>query len=83
VITDVMLRIIATLIDWLFAVLPAWSVSLPAGVTTAVRFVLSYDAYLPVSETLLVISLTVGCIMAVQGVKWTIKVIDWVADVIP
>jgi hypothetical protein len=83
VITDAMLKIIATLIDWILGLLPPWQVSLPAGVTTALRFVLSYDAYLPVTETLTVVSLFVGCVMAVQGFKWSVKVVDYIADVIP
>jgi hypothetical protein len=82
-ITDALLTILNGLLDWLLTLRPEWTMELPAGVTDFVRAIMAYDAYVPITEGLNCISLLCTCVLAVTGWKWSIKLIDWIADIIP
>jgi hypothetical protein len=83
VITNALLDILNTVIDWIITVRPTWTMTLPTGVTGFVSTVLSYDEYVPIHEGLNCIYLTCTVITALQGWKWTVKLVDWIMDVIP
>ncbi len=82
-VTDAMLSILNSLLSWGRGLLPSWSVSLPPFITSLIAQLKTLDGILPVTEVLSVLALYVTLVGAFSGVKWTIKVIDWIADVIP
>ena len=82
-IIDALLKILKALVQWVIATRPPWEVHLPQGVTQTFSMLKGFDAILPVSETLACILLIVGLLGVFSTVKWSIKIIDWIADVIP
>lgn len=82
-ITDKLMQLLDGLLTWALSVRPSWDVHLPAGVTGVIQFLLGLDAILPVSEVLLILSLTVSLVVALTSWKWSVKLVDWIADVIP
>jgi hypothetical protein len=82
-IVDALLGLVNTLLGWGRGLLPSWSISLPSFVTNIVAQLKTVDGILPVTEVLAVLSLYVTLVGAFSGVKWTVKLIDWIADVIP
>ena len=82
-IINALLDIMHGLIAWIIANRPAWDVHLPDGVQTLISALKGFDNFLPVTETFTVIAARVALFAATTGVKWTIKVVDYVADVIP
>ena len=82
-IIDWCLNLCRSLIDWVITTRPAWEMHMPSGVESVVSFVLAYNDVLPINETLICVSGTVSVVMAVQLWKWTVKLVDWIMDVIP
>jgi hypothetical protein len=82
-ITDILLQLFAGVIDWGLSQLPTWSCSLPSGVSTVVATAKAFDAYVPVTEVLACVALAATLVVALQAWKWVIKIIDWIADIIP
>lgn len=82
-IVEALLKVLSSLIDWLVSVRPTWDVHLPPAVTNFVATVLAYDDIVPIGEVLLICSLLVSAMLAMQLWKWTVKLVDWIADVIP
>lgn len=82
-ITELLLKLLQNTIVFFESVRPEWEWTLPEGVTTAVAMMKGFNNVVPVNEVLICASLYVGLITALVGWKWLIKVIDWIADVIP
>ena len=82
-ITDALLVLLNTLLGWGVALLPSWSMSLPAQLADVLSQIRAYDDIMPVTETLSCVGLMGTLVALYSGVKWTIKLIDWVADVLP
>ena len=80
---DFMLKILDSLITWVISIRPAWEVHLPSGVQSFVATMMAFNGVVPIAEVMLIISLLVGVVFAMQIWKWTIKVVDWIADVLP
>ena len=70
-------------VHYLLNGLPEWSWDIPDEVYGAMNYVAGFNRYFPVSEVLVLVGVTLMIFMAVWGVKLVIKVIDWVADIIP
>lgn len=82
-ITDLLLRILNVFIGLVVGLLPDWDWTLPAIVTEAVSRVKAWDAVFPITETFTCLTVAVTFVAAMVGWKWTIKVVDWIADIIP
>ena len=82
-ITDALLSMAATVIDWFLGMLPAWPVQLPGGLADLVRWMKGFDEFVPVTEVTTVLGLTFTLVGAYTGLKWTLKLVDWIMDVIP
>lgn len=82
-ITNLFLDIIKALCGFIISVLPPFSVHLPDAAKSLVGFLMGFDAILPVTETVTVCTLVGGLVAALSLVKWTIKIVDYIADVIP
>ena len=82
--------IISTLIQLFIIVLqgvtsarPPWVFQLPASVIQTSQYMFSLDNVIPVSETFACATATFALFLVFNFTKWGIKVIDWVADIIP
>lgn len=82
-ITEALVRLVTVLLEGVDAVLPDWDWSLPSGVKQLLGYVLSCDSWLPMSELLTVVGVMLSATVAYVGFKWLVKLIDWIADVIP
>lgn len=82
-ITEALLRILQWVLQILHTLLPEWTPEIPDGIGDVMQFLLAFDAVLPVSETLSVAAISVGAVGAFVGLKWLIKLVDWIMDVIP
>lgn len=82
-ITEAFLKILSALLDWLVSIRPTWDIHLPSAVGDFVATVMAYNDIVPVGEVMLIVSLSVGAMLALQLWKWTVKLVDWIADVIP
>lgn len=82
-ITNVILTILAGLVSWLASLLPQWSLHLPGTFLAVISMLKSFDWLLPVSETLTCSAIIVTAVGLSQGIKWSVKLIDWIADVLP
>ncbi len=82
-ITNAFLDFLSGLMQWVSSVRPSWTMSLPTALTDLITTIRAYDAFIPVTEGLTIVGLFCTCVAAVQGFKWTIKIVDWIADIIP
>lgn len=82
-ITNLLLDIVKTLCDFIVAALPSFSVSLPPSMLAFCSWIMNFNAWFPVLDTLILCSLTANIVALVSAVKWTIKVVDYIMDVIP
>ncbi len=71
------------LLDWLVSIRPSWDISLPQGAVGLVDAVQAWDVYIPVHEALEVAGLFLTYVVVMNSWKWGVKVVDWVADVLP
>ena len=62
---------------------PSWQPTLPPSVSSLIGFDLAYDNLLPINEMLTCAVAYIGLMLTMVGFKWIIKLIDWVADIIP
>ena len=82
-ITTLLLNIANLLIQWFLTARPVWLPTVPPSVTTVISFYRAYDNLLPMGETLTCVGLTCAGVLAFVAFKWSVKIVDWVADVIP
>jgi hypothetical protein len=72
-----------SMLQWFLSQRPAWDPQLPDGVSQFIAFAESYDNIFPVNECLAVLgTLTTGVLVFVI-VKWGVKLVDWVTNLIP
>lgn len=81
-ITTGLLVLLKGLVDFLITIRPAWEVHFPA-MTGIVAFWKGYDDLVPITEGLQCLSIYIVGFQAVHGFKWQLKLMDWIADVIP
>lgn len=62
---------------------PEWDPELPENIARGILFVRNWDAIMPASELMICCSITLAGFAAVFVWKWLIKLIDWIADIIP
>lgn len=82
-ITNALLTFLNNLLSWVMNVRPSWSMTLPSGVASTASFLLAYDNILPITEIFVVIGGLVTLVTALVTFKWAVKIIDWIADVLP
>lgn len=82
-IVDALLHLLANVIHFAAQALPSWTMHLPSGVTDFVRTMLNFEPFFPVQETFEIIAALVTLTLGFIAFKWTIKCVDWVADVLP
>lgn len=82
-ITTTLLNITNLLIGWFLSGRPVWQPTVPPSVSTLISFDLAYDSLLPINEMLTCIGLICTLLIAMVTLKWGVKIVDWVADVIP
>lgn len=82
-IIEALLDLLKLIIDGILGLRPEWNMSLPSGVTQLVGLLKQFDTVLPVSETFICLGAYVTLIGGMNVWKWAIKVVDWIADVIP
>ena len=82
-IIDALLNILHGLLSWLISVRPVWEVHLPGSVGSLIGALKGFDQILPVTETCTCVALMTTLFLATTGFKWFIKIVDYVADVIP
>ena len=82
-ITTALLGMVNTLISWFCTLRPVWAPVLPPGIADLVAFCKYYDDILPITETTTCITLAGSLLVAFLTVKWGVKIVDWIADVIP
>ena len=82
-ITSALLSIVNTLIAWFLAARPVWQPTLPPSVASLIAFSEAFDKLLPINECLTVTALMGTGLTTFLTLKWGVKIVDWVADVIP
>lgn len=80
---DLLLQVLHALVAWFNGIRPAWDVTLPPGVNNLIGMLKGFDQVLPVSEIMTCLTLLLTLLAAFTTVKWSVKLIDWIADVIP
>jgi len=81
--TDFLLNTFAVAIDWLIGVRPPWDIALPDGLIQFVTQCVSWDWIFPVHEIFIMLGIAITGFSAIFGVKWAVKLSDWIADIIP
>ncbi len=82
-VTDALLDVLNSFLTWVVSVRPTWEVHLPGPVATFISWGKTFDGYLPISEGVTCVLLLLGLVGVMTAWKWTIKLVDWVMDVIP
>lgn len=85
-ITDALLLLVNILVNWLIVVRPEWDMSIDnenQQIHWAFTWIHGLDPYLPVTETFVCLAAMITLVVALQGWKWVVKLVDWIADVIP
>lgn len=82
-ITDALLNILKAVIEWVISVRPSLDIDPPAGAGEVFGRMKGFDAVVPVTETLVVVGVVVFVVGGLLLWKWTIKLVDWIAAVIP
>jgi len=82
-ITTTLLNIANLLIGWFLSVRPTWQPTIPPSVSAVISFDLAYDSLLPINELLTCIGLICTFLITMITMKWGVKLVDWVADIIP
>lgn len=80
---EFLLDILQAVIDAVIHLRPSWTMELPEGTNQVIAILKQFNSLLPVTETLACLALYVGLVGSMNVWKWTIKLIDWIADVIP
>lgn len=81
-IIDALLALLHGILQTVNTLLPGWNFTLPQF-NQLIQMLLFYDSILPVHEALAVIGITIYLEVGFTGTKWSIKVIDYICDVIP
>lgn len=82
-IMDLLIQLFVNSLGAMFALLPEWSWELPPSIGALISSVMTFDDILPISEALAGGSLLFGTFAVIITAKWVIKIIDWIADIIP
>jgi len=80
---DFLLNMMKTLMQSIIATRPAWSWSLPSSISDAIGYLRQFDTILPVTEIMTCCGLSATLFAVMNGWKYIIKVVDYIADVIP
>lgn len=82
-ITTTLLNIANILIGWFLSSRPSWQPTIPDSIRQLIAFDLAYDNLLPVNECLICAGLICTFVLTMISLKWGVKIVDWVADIIP
>jgi len=82
-ITDALLNIFLAALNWAWGLLPAWDVPVPPEIAALVSELSKWNKIVPFAELMLITGLFASVFGAVVAFKAIIKVVDWVADIIP
>ena len=67
----------------MLALRPEWDITLPESLLHGVLAFRTFDAWIPAHEVVFCLGLYVTAFGALFIWKWILKLIDWVADIIP
>ena len=82
--TDALLDLLRNLISWFVSGMPQWNNAMQTGeFQHLMQWLRTCDLIVPVHETVLGLTMYASLVYGVVAIKWTIKIVDWVADVIP
>ncbi len=82
-ITDAFLEILLALVEGIWALLPPWTLTLPAGFAGLVAALSYWDAVAPMSELMAITTMSGAIGVAIIAFKWLLKVVDWIVGIFP
>ncbi len=81
-VTDAILTALLALVQAAWALVPAWTVTIPAFENLC-AWLSHWDKLAPFTELFSIIGIVGGFFSAMVGVKVVVKVVDWITNVIP
>ncbi len=72
-----------SMLQWFLSQRPDWSPQLPSGVAQLIAFAESYDNMFPINECLAILGVLCTGVLVFVVVKWGVKLVDWVTNLIP
>lgn len=82
-ITDAILKLVLTVLQWAWGLVPTWSIAVPSQIDGLVSELSKWNKLVPFSELMSIASLVGSLFLAQVGFKVVVKVIDWITNVIP
>jgi hypothetical protein len=82
-ITDALLNILLALVGGIWSIVPEWDLTIGDQPEFLASWLTQWNAFVPVTELFQISGLVSGVFLAFVGIKMVIKVVDWIADVIP
>ena len=82
-VTDTLLDLMQQMFTWAASLRPQWQMTLPPAIHDVVAEGMAVDGLLPIHEVFTVLSSLLLLLSVAQIYKWSIKLIDWIADIIP
>jgi len=80
---DALIKLLWFVMDIFLDVLPPWTVEIPTDVVQYLKYIRAFDAILPVTEFLQVMTACITLVFILLYVKLVIKAFDYIFDVIP
>lgn len=81
--TDQLLQFLLAIVAGIWSLVPAWTITPGSGWEGAVGDFARWNKLAPCTELFAVLAGVVAVFGVTVVLKWVIKVIDWIADVIP
>lgn len=81
--TNALIGAVDQLLSWIISVRPAWNFTLPGSVQSAISDMLALDNILPVGEFFQVLAVVGSLFTVLLTLKWGVKLVDYIADVLP
>ena len=82
-ITSTLLNIMNLMIGWVIAARPVWTPTLDPSISAAIGFAKAYNTFFPVLYSFTLVGLLATLFTATLTIKYSFKLADWVADIIP
>ena len=82
-IVTALITLLSTFVNGFLATRPPWVFTFPASVVQTMQFLFGMDNIIPVSETCICALASITMFFTMSTTKAGVKVIDWIADVIP
>ncbi len=82
-IIDLLLQFLLTLAQGIFGLLPAWEWPIPPEVALFVNWITGFNLFAPINELMAVTAVSATAFGAMIALKGVLKIVDWIADIIP